>query len=308
MSDPLADIVTLLEPKARNSKVTSASGTWRITREENGSPFYLVVLKGACEMTFETRAALRLQAGDYVLVPVGIACALSSIDPAPPPDLESRPIRLADGTMRFGDPEGAPSVQKLVGHFSFGSPDAALLVSLLPQVIHVRGAQRLARLVELIIDESRAERPARDLILTRLLEVMLVEALRESSGPESAKGLMRGLADDRLALALRRIHENPAQAWTIAALADQAALSRSAFFARFQLTLGVAPMEYLLAWRMALGKKLLHQRHSIAEVASAVGYGSASAFSTAFTRYVGVPPGKFARENLLADRQSRTPP
>jgi transcriptional regulator, AraC family len=106
---------------------------------------------------------------------------------------------------------------------------------------------------------------------------------------------MRGLADERLASAIREMHANPAHAWTVAQLAKAAALSRSAFFVRFREAVGVAPMMYLLTWRMALAKNLLRGKNmAVAEVAERVGYRSASAFSVAFTRYVGQPPAGFA--------------
>ncbi len=95
---------------------------------------------------------------------------------------------------------------------------------------------------------------------------------------------------------LRALHERPAEPWSVATLAREAALSRSAFFDRFTRTLGLAPMEYLLAWRMALAKNLLRREAAgVAEIAARVGYGSASAFTTAFTRVVGVSPVRFGR-------------
>ena len=152
-------------------------------------------------------------------------------------------------------------------------------------------------LVQLVIEESRGQRPARDVILARLLEVLLIEALRCGTGSEASPGLVRGLADCRLAAALRRMHENPSHPWTIVQLAKEAALSRSAFFERFTRAVGVAPMEYLLAWRMAVAKNLLrHKDGSIAEIAERVGYSSASTFSVAFARHVGVPPARYVRE------------
>lgn len=82
----------------------------------------------------------------------------------------------------------------------------------------------------------------------------------------------------------------------MAQLAQTAALSRSAFYERFARAVGMPPMEYLLAWRMAMAKDLLRSRGmAIDEVAERVGYGSASTFSTAFSRHVGQPPGRFAR-------------
>ena len=140
-----------------------------------------------------------------------------------------------------------------------------------------------------------------EVILTRLLEVLLIEALRSTAGTAASPSLVRGLADERLAIALRRMHEHPAKAWTVAQLAKEAALSRSAFFERFRRALGVAPMEYLLGWRMALAKNLLrHKDITVAEVADQVGYRSASTFSVAFTRHVGLPPSHYAREQAEA--------
>jgi AraC-like DNA-binding protein len=166
----------------------------------------------------------------------------------------------------------------------------------LPAIVHVRGAARLGTLVELVGDESVAARPGRDLVLTRLVELLLIEALRTTPSDDAPAGLLRGLADDRIAPALRELHSQVARSWTVPQLARAAALSRSAVFDRFTRTVGLPPMEYLLAWRMALAKDLLREhRLALAEVAERVGYGSASSFSTAFRRYVGQPPSRFAR-------------
>ncbi len=137
--------------------------------------------------------------------------------------------------------------------------------------------------------------PGRDLVLARLVEILLVEALRAAGGDEAPPGMLRGLGDPRLASAIRCIHDAPAHPWTVAALAQEAALSRSAFFDRFARTVGVPPMEYVQSWRMSLAKDMLRRRTGrIDEIAERVGYGSASAFSTAFARAVGVPPRRFA--------------
>ncbi len=96
---------------------------------------------------------------------------------------------------------------------------------------------------------------------------------------------------------MRQMHGQIARSWTVAQLAKTAALSRSAFFERFTRTVGVPPMEYLLAWRMAVAKDLLRRQDlGVTEVAERVGYGSVSTFSTAFSRHVGQPPSRYARE------------
>jgi AraC-like DNA-binding protein len=299
MIDPLAEVVTLLQPVAGIAKVVSGVGTWRLRSVDIDQPAYCVILEGACHMTVDDRDPMSLQRGDFILIPTAYSFTMSSLVPAGPEETVNAPVALPDGGYRLGMQKGMPDFLLLVGHFEFGSPDAGLLVSLLPRVMHVSGERRLATLVQLVIDESRALRPARDVILSRLLEVLLIEALRSTTGTLAPQGLLRGLADERLAVAIRLMHKNPKSPWTVAQLAKEAALSRSTFFDRFNRVMGMSPMEYLLAWRMALAKNLLRRKEAgITEVAGRVGYGSASAFSVAFTRHVGLPPTLYVREQL----------
>ena len=292
MTDPLAEIVTLLRPSATTSKVVGGAGRWRLRRTDVGQPFYCVVLHGACGLTASGQQPVALAQGDFVLIPAADDFTFSSVEPLRAGHF-TEPVMLAS-EVRLGAREGSPDVLILVGHCTFGSPDAALLVSLLPQLVQVRGEARLATLVELVAEESRAARPARDLVLARLLEVLLIEALRSTTATSIAPGLLRGLADPRLAAAIRGIHERPAHGWTVAELASRAALSRSAFFDRFRSAVGATPMDYLLVWRMALAQDLLRRRQaSIADVARQVGYSSPSTFSVAFARHVGAPPGQY---------------
>lgn len=296
MIDPLAEVVTLLQPTAGLSKVVGGAGRWRLRRTDEGGPFYCLVLEGACRLAVGRGEAVTLAQGDFVLIPAADDFTVSSVEP-PAPGRYSEPVRLEAGGIRLGSLEGAPDVVILVGHCSFGSPDAALLVSLLPRLVHVRGEARLATLMELVGGETRGARPARDLVLGRLLEVLLIEALRSTTRTDGSPGLLSGLADPRLAAAIRCMHERPDHGWTVVELAGEAALSRSTFFERFRRTVGVAPMEYLLTWRMALAQQLLRGRATaIAEVARRVGYSSASTFSVAFARHVGAPPGRYAGE------------
>jgi AraC-like DNA-binding protein len=299
MIDPLAEVVTLLQPNARFSKIVSAAGRWGVRRAELGQPFYCVILEGSIRIAVDGHEPITLQESDFVLIPAARGFRVSSLEPSASEDTDLPPVLLPHGEFRLGDQSGPPDARWLVGHCVFDSPDAALLVSLLPQLVHVRGEKRLATIVQLVGEESREQRPARDVILARLLEVLFIEALRSTAGTAASPGLLRGLADSRLAAAIRVMHESPTRPWTVAQLAKEAALSRSAFFERFSRAVGVAPMEYLLAWRMALAKNLLRRKEGrIAEVAERVGYSSASTFSVAFTRYVGVPPARYAREQM----------
>lgn len=308
LTDPLAEVVSLLQPAARYTKYVQGAGSWRVQRSLSELAFYCAVLEGSCRILREwpgdapEEACIVLHAGDFFLAPALHGFTLASMDECEDAlfDEDNPPPRLPDGRYHLGRLGLPPQVQLVVGHCVFESPDTPLLLSLLPDLVVARAHTRLATLVQLVGDEYRAERPARDVVLARLLEVLLIEALRSSAdaGAAATPGLLRGLGDVRLASALRSIHARPAEKWSVVRLARAAALSRSSFFERFRREVGLAPMEYLLAWRMALAKRLLlHDGASMAQVAQQVGYSSASTFSVAFSRHVGLPPSAFARQS-----------
>lgn len=298
MSDPLTQIIGLLQPNTSLSKLVIAAGAWSVRRSDDGLPFYCAVLEGSCHLSIAGREPIALVSGDFVLVPAAYEFVTSSAD-LRQSRTDPKIVEVSPGIFRVGNPEDPPNARLFVGHCAFGSPDADLLVSLLPELVHVRGDRRLIALVELVNDETRANRPGRDVILARLLEILLIEALRSATGSAFAPGLLRGLQDARLSVALRAMHEQPEKNWSVVALAKKAALSRSTFFDRFRREVGVPPMEYLLGWRMALAKNLLRRdRIGVAQVAERVGYSSASTFSVAFSRHVGTPPAYYARAML----------
>ena len=299
MSDPLTEVVTLLQPRAALSKVISGAGAWRVCRTDNGQPFYCAVFEGECRLSVTGHPTITLKAIDFVLIPAAYDFTMASLEPMSDEDAYTVPVELRSQNFRVGTSGVPADVQLLVGHCTFDSPDAAVLASLLPQWVHVHGERRLATLVELVAEEAHGKRPARDVVLAHLVEVLFIEALRSATNIAASPGLLRGLADERLAVAIRRMHQHPHRPWTVMQLAKEAALSRSTFFERFTQTLGTAPMAYLLTWRMALAKRLLQrQDSSITEIAQQVGYSSASAFSVAFSRYTGLSPARYSRGEL----------
>jgi AraC-like DNA-binding protein len=258
------------------------------------------VLDGTVRLEVSGQSPLTVTAGDFVLIPAAFDFTSSSTVATWSRASDTLPHEVRPGVFRLGKPGAEPDARMLVGYCSFASRDADLLVSLLPSLIHVCGDPRLTTLIQLAVEESRADRAGRDVILARLMEVLFIEALR-ASGPQGPSGMLRGLEDPRVAAAIRCIHEEPTGTWSVENLAKAAAMSRSAFFDRFRRMVGMAPMEYLLHWRMVLAKRLLeHRSASIADVARQVGYGSASTFSVAFSRHVGVPPGFYARQRQAA--------
>jgi len=302
MIDPLSEVIGLLRPRAVFAKGISGAGRWGVRYTDFGQPSFCTVLEGSCRLAVDGQDAITLEAGDFVLLPATPGFTLSGFEPVTPRRIDPKRLPSPAGDVRHGRRGGRPDVRLLGGYFVFDSPDAGLLVSLLPTLVHVRGVERLSMLVRLVGEETSARRSGRDLILSRLVDVLLIEALRSTQGEAAPPGLLRGLADARLAAAIRQMHANPARAWTVAQLAKEAALSRSTFFDRFAHAVGLPPMEYLFAWRMALAKDLLRREDlGLAAVAERVGYSSASTFSTAFSRHVGQPPGRYARAEIAAE-------
>jgi AraC-like DNA-binding protein len=297
--DPLSDVIALLRPSTAISKPISGRGTWGVRYAAHDAPGFTIILKGECWITFEGELPLKLETGAFLLLPS-----------TPPFTLSSHPgtIGLLRNPMevpvRHGDQEGEPDFVSLGGTFRIEAANAPLLVALLPRMIHITPSEgrtaRIGQLINLITEECRSDEPGKDMILQRMLEVLLVEALRSSGGTMDGDraGLLHGMRDPALARVLAAMHADVRADWTVASLARIAGQSRSAFAARFGTVLGCGPIEYLARWRMALAKDaLLRGAKTLDRIADEIGYESASAFSTAFRKRLGCPPGQFARMN-----------
>jgi len=302
--EPLADVITLLRPRAVGTKVIQGAGRWAVRLPRMDFAGFGLVLIGECWLAVDGHKPVRLAKGDFVLVPANpgftmasdLACDVVSID-------AQEGVTCQAGEIRYGDPDLEAEFKQLGGYFELDSANRSLLGSLLPTLVHIQAADpaagRLKGTIDSIVEEALADRPGRDLVVDRLIEVLLVEALRfrtESVDAIGRPGLLVGLADPLLARALRRLHGDVAHAWSVEELARAAGLSRSVFSERFGQKVGVPPMQYLMDWRMALAKAMLQRDTPPLEaVAAAIGYQSASAFSTAFRREVGRSPSHFAR-------------
>lgn len=288
--------MALLRPRAVFANVISGKGDWAVRYREYGRPSFCIVLAGGCTLAIDGHAPFAIGAGDFILLPATPAFTLCSDAGARPVPMDPDTLPSDGREVRYGETGGDADMRSLGGAFLFDAPDPSLLVSLLPAVVHVRGAARLSQLVAMVAEETVHPRPGGASALSRLVDLLLIEAMRATTAGDAPPGLLRGLGDERLAVALHAMHAHIARPWTVAQLADTAALSRSSFYERFTRTVGVAPMEYLLAWRMQVARELLRQGAlRISQIAERVGYGSASAFSTAFQRHVGVAPRRHAR-------------
>lgn len=220
-----------------------------------------------------------IEQGDFVLIPSAFDFTASSLEP-PRGKRETEYVVLPNGEIRHGDPNGPPDVRTLVGTAS--SPPRTRACS--SRSFHSSST-------------FAASGGSRGIILARLLEVLLIEALRSTAGTAASPGLLRGSPTSALAsrydgCTRARPRRRRSRSWQ-----KKAAVSHSAFFERFSRAVGVAPLEYLLGRCMALAKNLLrHKEVTFAEVAQQVGYRSASTFSAAFTRHVRLPPTHYARK------------
>jgi transcriptional regulator GlxA family with amidase domain len=152
------------------------------------------------------------------------------------------------------------------------------------------------------VEESARRHPGGETALSKLAELMFVEVVRRymDALPADARNWLAGLRDNHVGAALAAMHGRPAEAWTLERLAREAGLSRSGFANRFAHFMQDSPMHYLARWRMQLAAHLFERQGiSVTQVAALVGYESEAAFSRAFKKYAGTPPGAWRR-----DRQS----
>ncbi len=304
-ADPYEELIALMHLRTVMWKRVEGRGRWALRFRGTGHVKFGVVAAGTCVLT-GVGPPRELAPGDFLLLaapPEDAFVGTADVEAAGRDEVPSH----ASGTVLTLGTGGGEPAQLLCGHVELATANANLLLDLMPDVIHLRAADRAAerptRLIHLLKDEALAERPGSGLVQERLAEVLLVEALRSgqpAAGP-IAPGLLRGLADPQTAAALTALHADVRHPWTVTELAARAHLSRSTFCRRFLDLVGTPPIDYLVAWRMALAKDALVRGATAAQVAAAVGYGSASAFSSAFHRHVGIRPGRFARTDERRD-------
>jgi hypothetical protein len=160
MSDPLSEVITLLQPRAVFSRPISGAGRWGVRYSAFGKPSFCAVLQGTCRLAVDGHRPVTLEARDFVLLPATPGFTMSGFETARFERLDPKVMSKVAGEVRHGTRGGRPDVRLLGGWFVFGSPDAGLLVSLLPSLVHVRGVERLSTLVRLVGEETSELRQA----------------------------------------------------------------------------------------------------------------------------------------------------
>lgn len=263
-----------------------------------------VLTAGRCWIEVAPGERRLLQAGDLVVLPHGEGHTLVS-EPGTACgrlfELPREQVSERYEVLRLGGGGAATSV--ICGAVRFEHPTARHLVAMLPPLICIEAAsaphaQWLQSSLSFMAAEARELRPGGEAVVTRLADILVIQAIRSwmAEDPAARTGWLGALRDRQIGRALALIHREPARHWTLHALAAEAAMSRSAFAARFAELVGMPAMQYLTRWRMHVALARLKERNEgLGELASAVGYQSEAAFSRAFKRLVGVSPGAVQR-------------
>jgi AraC-like DNA-binding protein len=260
--------------------------------------------RGWLEVEGEERKIL-VVAGDFVLLPHGNRHVMRDSSKSRPKPLNEivRENPLEDGIRLQAGGKG-PLTVLLCGGFHVEGRTTNPLLANLPNIIHIKGRnvqsdswlQTTLRQIEL---ETRATRPGTQTVIARLSDILFIQTVRAYF-----RELLRGrgaswvgaLKDPQVGAAIALIHRQPEASWDVSSLAARVGMSRSNFSARFSALVGESPLRYLTKWRVQKAAWLLRTSDAkLSEVAERIGYESEIALSRAFSRFMGVPPGKYRR-------------
>lgn len=272
-----------------------------VPRRERAS-FYLLT-RGSARLEVEGQRAHVLSPGEVAFIPHGTAHVLRD-------DASTEPVPVCDGVphpslapRRIGGSGAASTV--VAGFFDISRGREPPLLQGMPALIVLSASDPtsgpwLSAMVQLIIAESSAPKPASTLVLQRLADVLFVLAIRSTSSQRNCTGLA-ALSDPNIYEALGLMHARFADSWTVEKLARRVHMSRSSFASRFTELVGEPPLQYLARWRTTRAAELLRDSDEKVEaIANLVGYESLPAFSRAFKRWQGQSPANFRRS--LAQR------
>ena len=266
-----------------------------------GYMMFHVVTDGHCWLEVEGEEPRLLQQGSLALVPHGHGHCIRSSPGGELVPLFDIPVeRISDRyeIMRYG---GAGELTQLTcGVVRFDHVTGRQLVALLPPVLQIDARNEdegswLRSMLSFIAREAGELQPGGETVITHLADILIIQAIRAwlDSVPETERGWLAALRDKQVGRALAVMHREPEKDWTVAALAREVGMSRSGFSARFTDLVGESAMRYLTRWRMQLARiRLQESTDSLAALAERFGYQSEAAFSRAFKREFGVPPGQ----------------
>jgi AraC-like DNA-binding protein len=243
-----------------------------------------------------------LQSGDLVLVPHGAGHRIEEGGPTEHPLIPDLPHQEQSdnyAVLHYG--HDGPLTELVCGGLRLEHPSARRLLDGLPPLIHIRTVRRtvLGATLDLLADEVRGRDVGSEAVISRLCDILVIQAIRHWMTDADASGSpwLRAITDPQLGPALAALHAAPSEPWTVASLASRAAMSRSAFAARFTELVHEPAMQYVTRWRMQVAQSALAtEGTTVGELADRLGYRSEAAFARAFKRVIGVPPGAVRRQ------------
>jgi len=268
-----------------------------------GYVWFHAAIAGTFTLHPEDGAPVLVSAGELALVPHGNGHRLYSAPGIPTPDILSIDREIVSEryeTLRYGG--GGAQAYAICGAVRLEHPAAHHLVRSLPATIVVGGqgddTEWLHSTLRLLGSEARQAQPGSEAVVTRLADIIVIQAIRAwlDSDPAARTGWLGALRDPYIGQAIALVHANPGHPWTIASLASQLSMSRSAFAARFTELVGEPAMAYVTGWRMHVAfASLQGGSKTVGQLSDELGYRSEAAFARAFKRVIGVPPGAVRR-------------
>jgi AraC-like DNA-binding protein len=278
---------------------------WGVHIDAQASATLHIVKRGACWLKLDDQPAIKLNAGDVVLLASGQAHSLSSDREMRDLEPYKDAIARSHGALvppRRGSADAAIEPTVLQGaSYKLSEEAAHPLLSLLPPLVRLPADQtaddsELHALLRLIGQETGKREAGNELVTPRLIDALFVYILRAwlRTLPEGTGGWLGALRDPQIRKALALVHESPQAPWTVELLARSVAMSRAAFAKRFTDLVGEPPLAYVTRWRMDLAAKFLRESmEPVSRIAGRVGYISETAFAKAFRRRRNVAPGQY---------------
>lgn len=302
--DLLAEVLAASRVRGVAASRFEAGEGWATRWPDIGKAGFYAVASGTAWLGLDGHPPRELMPGDVLLLPAGTGHTMSGT-PSADGALTAPAADPGSGVLRLGT--GAVRTRLLGGCYEYDSAVLGRVLASLPDVVHLRpghDGSRLDDTVRLLIRELAEPRLASTLVLDRLVDILLVQVLREwlTENPDQVHGTWLGvLCDPLVSEAMLTLHRDPAAPWTTASLAARLAVSRTTLARRFRESAGEAPGSYLVRMRMDLAAvRLRDTDEPLDAVARSAGYTSVYAFSRAFRRNRGQAPGAYRATSRAA--------
>lgn len=289
--DVLSDVLRTLRLRAKVFLHASFRGEWAVdTSGERRATFHWIAGGGSWLHMPGKPEPIALTRGDLVVFPHDAKHTICHSETPPAGDMPRNQILETNAA--------GPTVTLICGYFDFERRAWNPLVAALPEVMVIRdegstGVPLMDTLGRFLYYEVERGLVGSSLLIDKLSEILFIHAIRSHMENCKEHGFIAALADSRIGMSLRKMHERPADKWSVEGLAKVAGMSRSAFAARFSSLMEMTPMQYLTRWRVTLAnERFLTSDESVAQVAESCGYQSEVAFAKVFKKHFGFGPGE----------------